>query len=92
MFSSLLALKTITENIAISIQIFEWVCLFNLINFQRKIPHNQLEPKLGKFKPREKRLSIVFQVLLVLSILLGVAMNVCFIVWPGYFQNLQLLL
>jgi len=35
-WSILLSLKQITENTAIAIQIFEWLCIYHMINFQKK--------------------------------------------------------
>jgi hypothetical protein len=71
----ILAIKTGLENLAISLQIYEWLCLYTMIKFQEKYNMDRVEVVLDQFKKIEKRLWCIFKTFLSLIIFAGVLID-----------------
>jgi len=77
------ALRIILENLALTLQIFEWSCLSHLISFQRKYPATQVEVEKRKFTPQENTRFKLFRALLVFLLGLNyIAIVVSVLLWP----------
>lgn len=67
-----LAIKMCLENLAISLQIYEWLCLYTMINFQGQYNMDRVEVVLDKFKKIEKRLWFIFKAFVIVIIIAAV--------------------
>ena len=76
----ILAIKTGLENLAISLQIYEWLCLYTMIKFQGEYNMDRVEVVLDQFKKIEKRQWCFFKTFLSLVIFAGVLIDLLCIV------------
>jgi hypothetical protein len=75
-----ISFKLITENLAICVQTFEWLCLFNMINFQKKHRIETMEVEKRKFVLREERLRNAFICIIFILVLAALTSSVIWIV------------
>ena len=76
----ILAIKTGLENLAISLQIYEWLCLYTMIKFQGEYNMDRVEVVLDQFKKIEKRQWCFFKTFLSLIVFAGVLIDLLCIV------------
>lgn len=76
----LYSLKVAVENVAISVQIFEWFCLYHMIQFQSHHDMDTVEVEKRTFNPRERCVRNIFVTFMTLVVFGDLSKNIVLLV------------